>query len=107
MESNETPEACLVREFKEETGLEVGIGPCVGKGMLTIAPPHVPFAATVSIWAYGCQLRRSPMPANQKVAISSEHHEWAWIPVAELRAKSDLPELYKSYILSWAQRDHS
>src|SRR5215469_13231059 len=27
MEGNETPEACLAREFKEETGLQVAIGP--------------------------------------------------------------------------------
>ena len=39
IEANETPEACLMREFIEETGLKVDIGPCIGSGVLTIAPP--------------------------------------------------------------------
>src|SRR5215472_169014 len=104
IEGNETPAACLTREFKEETGLEVGIGTCVGKGALTIAPPHVPCATAVSIWAYGCHLRRSSMPPDQKVVISCEHQAWSWVSVAEVQAMSDLPDLYKSSILCWAQR---
>ena len=103
-EDDETPEACLAREFKEETGLEVDIGPCVGKGVLTIAPPHVPFATAVCVWAYGCYLRQNSMRADQQVVISSEHQAWCWIPIAELRSMSDLPEPYKSSILSWARR---
>jgi len=104
IEGSETPAACLTREFKEETGLEVGIGPCVGKGVLTIAPPHVSCTTTVSIWAYGCQLRPGSMAADQKVVVSREHQAWSWIPVAEVQAMSDLPEPYKSSILSWAQQ---
>ena len=102
IEHDETPEACLVREFKEETGLDVAIGPCVGSGVLTIAPPHVPFATAVRIWAYGCCLR--PMPANQELLISIEHQGWRWVPVAELRCLADVPDLYKGFIFTWVQR---
>ncbi len=103
IEANETPEACLVREFKEETGLEVAIGPCVGSGVLTIIPPHVPCATDIWIQAYGCRLQQRPIPADQRVVISSEHQGWNWISVAELPGMADVPELYKSCILAWAQ----
>lgn len=104
MEHNETPEACLVREFKEETGLEVKVGPCVHKGVLTIAPPYVPSATTVCVWAYGCHLNQNSASVDQNVVISGEHQAWRWIPVADVSAMLDTPDLYKSCILSWAQR---
>jgi 8-oxo-dGTP pyrophosphatase MutT (NUDIX family) len=72
-----------MREFKEETGLDVVIGPCVGSGVLTIGPPHLPCATDVWIQAYGCRLQRSPSGADRKLVISSEHKGWSWIPVAD------------------------
>lgn len=102
IEDNETLEACLIREFKEETGLEVAIGPCVGSGVLTITPPHVPSATAVWISAYGCSLFPDEKPANEKILISHEHQRWQWIPVAELGGMADVPELYKTSILNWA-----
>jgi len=102
IEPNETHEDCVTREFKEETGLDVAIGPCVGTGVLTIAPPHALCATAVWIRAYGCRL--SGIPANQKLLISSEHQGWSWIPVAELHGMADVPDLYKAFIFTWAQR---
>jgi 8-oxo-dGTP pyrophosphatase MutT (NUDIX family) len=104
IEVNETPETCLMREFKEETELQVAIGPCVGSGILTIAPPHVPCATDVWIWGYGCHLQGIAPLADQGIAISSEHKGWSWIPVAELDGMADVPDIYKVCILTWA--DH-
>jgi 8-oxo-dGTP pyrophosphatase MutT (NUDIX family) len=101
MEGDETPEACLEREFKEETGLEVIVGPCVGSGVLTITPPNVPCATAVSIRAYGCRLTRSSISGDQKVLISNEHQAWSWVPVSELGGMTDVPDLYRSSILTW------
>jgi 8-oxo-dGTP pyrophosphatase MutT (NUDIX family) len=103
IEVNETPEACLMREFKEETGLQVAIGPCVGSGVLTIAPPHVPCATDIWIKAYGCRLQ-NPICTDQKIVISSEHQGWSWIPVAELDGMADVPDIYKVCIHTWAER---
>lgn len=103
VEDNETPEACLIREFKEETGLEVTIGPRVGSGVLTITPPHVRSAIAVQISAYGCFLFPDEKPADQKILISHEHQEWQWIPVAELGSMADVPDIYKTSILNWAE----
>jgi hypothetical protein len=79
IEVNETPESCLMREFKEETGLQVAIGPCVGSGVLTIAPPHVPCATDVWIWAYGCHL--------QGIAIPADLGEWGSVTAISTRSE--------------------
>ena len=100
MEDDETPEACLVREFKEETGLEVSVGPCAGSGILTILPPHLPSVTTVWISAYGCHLKSA---SPDQILISNEHQGWGWIPVADLGGMADVPDIYKTSILNWAR----
>lgn len=104
IEDDETPEACLVREFREETGLDVLLGPWVGSGVLTIEPPHVLHSIDVSIRAYGCYLQGRVQFADHGVTISSEHQGWRWISLGKLGGMSDVPELYKAVIRTWAGR---
>jgi 8-oxo-dGTP pyrophosphatase MutT (NUDIX family) len=101
-EAEETPQACLIREILEETGLAVEVGPFIRKGLLTIPPPHVPKTTNVLILAYGCQLPE-PADAQSPIALSSEHESAGWIDVRQLSAMIDIPEVYKAAVLSWAQ----
>jgi 8-oxo-dGTP pyrophosphatase MutT (NUDIX family) len=98
-EAGETPEECLSREIREETGLVVGVGPCIHSGVLTILPPHVPNATNVLISAYGCHLK-SPADTNASIALSDEHKAAAWIRVEDLADLSDVPEIYKAAVQS-------
>src|SRR6476661_8132036 len=96
IEGDEVPEACLVREFKEETGLEVTVGPCAGSGILTIAPPHVLSVTEVQICAYGCHVKPMSLSADQ-ILISNEHQGWRWIPVADLGAWRICPTFIRPF----------
>jgi 8-oxo-dGTP diphosphatase len=98
-EAGETPEECLSREIREETGLVVGVDSCIHNGVLTILPPHVPSATDVLISAYGCHLENFA-DANYCIGLSDEHKAAAWIRVEDLAAMSDVPETYKAAVLS-------
>lgn len=100
MEGDETPEECLARELKEETGLLVSVSSCINHGVLTVHPPHVPRAQDVWITAYGCHLQDGA-GAPSHVTLSSEHREAAWIRVDALPGMGDLPDIYKTSILKW------
>jgi 8-oxo-dGTP pyrophosphatase MutT (NUDIX family) len=95
-EAGETPEECLAREIREETGLVVGVDSRIHDGVLTILPPHVPSATDVLISAYGCRLAE----VNASIALSDEHKAAAWIRVEDVKAMSDVPEIYKAAVLS-------
>jgi 8-oxo-dGTP diphosphatase len=98
-EAGETPEECLSREIREETGLVVGVGSRIHNGVLTILPPHTPGATDVLISAYGCHLK-NPADTSSCIALSDEHKAAAWIRVEDLAAMSDVPETYKVAVLS-------
>jgi 8-oxo-dGTP pyrophosphatase MutT (NUDIX family) len=95
-EAGETPEECLSREIREETGLVVEVGSSIYNGVLSIFPPHAPRATEVLISAYGCRVAES----NASIALSDEHKAAAWICVEDLVAMSDVPEIYKAAVLS-------
>lgn len=99
-EAGETPEQCLSREIREETGLVVEVGSCIHECVLTIPLPHAPRAAEVLISAYGCRLK-SPADTKASIALSDEHEAAAWIRTEDLGAMSDVPEIYKAAVLSW------
>jgi 8-oxo-dGTP pyrophosphatase MutT (NUDIX family) len=98
-EAGETPEECLSREIREETGLVVDVDPCIHNGVLTILPPHTPSATNVLISAYGCHLK-SPANTNAAIALSNEHKAAAWIRVEDLADLSEVPEIYKACVQS-------
>jgi 8-oxo-dGTP pyrophosphatase MutT (NUDIX family) len=102
-EAGETPEECLSREILEETGLAVGVGPRIHNGVLTILPPHTPKATDVLISAYGCHLK-CVADMQTPIALSSEHRAAGWIRVEDLAAMNDVPEIYKSAVLSWKRK---
>ena len=103
IDGTETPEECLAREFKEETGLLICVSSCIGSGVLTILPPHVRRAKDVWISIYGCLLQRSTSAASP-ITISNEHRESAWIQVNELPGMADVPDIYQECILEWKRK---
>src|ERR1700683_4893001 len=100
IERGETPEECVAREFKEETGLSVSVGSCILNGRLTIRPPHVSRTKNVWISTYGCHLRDgASVPSH--ILLSNEHKESTWIRVSDLAGMTDIPDLYKAAIVKW------
>lgn len=70
MDGQESPAACLVRELKEETGLDARIGPVVHV-IRDPKPDHLGIA-------YLGQLE------NGQIALSAEIMEAAWFPMSQL-----------------------
>jgi 8-oxo-dGTP pyrophosphatase MutT (NUDIX family) len=106
IDGSETHEECLAREFKEETGLLICVSACIGSGVLTILPPHVPRAKNVRIAIYGCLLQQSASSPSH-ITISNEHQESAWIPVNDLPDMTNVPDIYKACIVEWKRKLHS
>lgn len=100
-EDGETPEECLSREFKEETGLDVVASLPIGNGVLQVDPPYVPSSKRVWISAYGCSLNRNQSVGH--VVVSSEHKEYAWLPVEDIDNITNVPKLYKEFIMKWGR----
>jgi 8-oxo-dGTP pyrophosphatase MutT (NUDIX family) len=73
-ERGEEHRAALEREIREETGLEIEVGALVDEHPFEVLPGRV-----VQIVAYACTLR-SP----STVALSYEHVDMRWVPLAEL-----------------------
>jgi len=91
LELNETPEECLRREIREETGLVVEVGPLVDVWVYAIAPD-----VHVVIVAYGCL----PIAPDATVRISGEHREHVWAGVDDL-SKVSIPAGYLRGVSAW------
>jgi len=83
----EQPEACLVREFAEELGAEVAVGPLVDCWNYEVLPGrHVTIVTYAVARSTGGALR-----------ISDEHRRFGWFPLAAIDALP-MPEGYRRSI---------
>ena len=90
----ETPEECVAREIREETGWTVSIGPILDSWMyhIGVAPRHV-FIVT-----YGCRVDTDAEPV-----LSGEHRELGLFGLDET-ARLRMPAGYRRSIASWFVR---
>lgn len=92
MNAGESPQECVVREVREETGIEVAVEGHLGEWPFEVIPRH-----QVLISAYACRLLALAEPVS-----SSEHDEVRYWPLAALD-ELRLPEVYK-HAVSLAQK---
>jgi 8-oxo-dGTP pyrophosphatase MutT (NUDIX family) len=93
LELAESPERCLAREIAEELQLAIEPQSILDSWIYTIAP-----GVDVLVLTYGCAESSLVEPA-----LSDEHKELRWFPLAELDSLR-MPDGYKSSIRSWASR---
>jgi 8-oxo-dGTP pyrophosphatase MutT (NUDIX family) len=89
-EANEDLETALVREVREELGLEVEPVELVDAWLYTIAEDD-----RVLIVAYGCIERE-----QRAAVLSDEHTELAWIALTDV-GDLRMPDKYKRSITLW------
>lgn len=89
LDPGETPEECVVRELREELGLQVAPGPVVKTWVYQIRPDKEVFVV-----AYIC-IESERLEAR----LSHEHTDLGWF-AAEVLANLSLPEGYRQAILS-------
>lgn len=83
LDDGETPEAALVREIWEETGLSASVTSLVDAWIFEVTP-----GKKVLILEYACRLK-----GKRDVTISHEHNEHAWLSLANLQ-REPLPGGY-------------
>jgi 8-oxo-dGTP pyrophosphatase MutT (NUDIX family) len=90
LEAGESPEACVVREVREETGW------------------HVELHALLDVWVYEPEPKRSvfvvtyaAIPiSDADLVVSVEHEELRLVPIREVEMLR-IPDGYKRSIRSW------
>jgi len=92
LESGEEPAGCLVREVREELGIEVAI-----EAILDCWRYEIEDKGEVVIVTYGCRPRD-----EASLRISAEHHALGMFGVEEIGALT-MPEGYKRSIRNWDQ----
>lgn len=92
LELGETPEGCVVREIREELGLDVILGPILDTWLY-----HIYDGIDVFIATYGCQ-----SDSRQNVVHSNEHKEVGFFSLDELEALT-MPDGYKRSIVAWSR----
>lgn len=94
IEAGETPEACLTREIKEETGWTVTVEAILDSWMYHIAQ----VGRDVFIVTYGCRVA-----SHAPLMVSSEHKEAALFTPHEVPALP-MPHGYQRSIADWLGR---
>ena len=93
LELGETPEGCVAREIREETGWDVVTGP-----LLDCWQYHIRAGTDVLIVTYGCHVMSSATPV-----VSSEHKRAGLFTRAQVPGLS-MPDGYKRSIAGWFAR---
>ncbi len=91
IELGETPEACLAREFEEETGWPVQVVEILDSWMYHI----IQVDRHVFIVIYGCHV-----DSQAPVVVSSEHKEAGLFSATEV-PNLPMPEGYKHSVMTW------
>ncbi|MFI6030727.1 NUDIX hydrolase [Amycolatopsis magusensis] len=94
LEPGEAPEECVVREVREETGLEVTVAGTVDAWLYHIAVA----AKTVFIVTYGCHTHSAAAPV-----LSAEHNRIGEFTEDQVPALP-MPQGYKTSIARWYTR---
>ncbi|HEY4168886.1 MAG TPA: NUDIX domain-containing protein [Reyranella sp.] len=87
-DSGEDHRAALVREVREEAGLEVEVGRLLDEHLFEVLPQ-----CFVRIIAYACRL-----VGGNDVMLSHEHLETRWVSIADLGETIDGHPLPKGYL---------
>ncbi len=93
LETGETPEECVIREIREETGLTVEVEQILDPWVYPILPDHC-----VLIVPYGCR----PLIEIPVLTVSDEHRRGAFIAIEECAGLS-MPSGYLAAISGWAE----
>ena len=75
-DAGEDHRATLVREVREETGLDVAVGVLLDEHLFEVLPQRF-----VRIVAYACALQ-----GGSEITLSDEHLEMSWVSLAEIGA---------------------
>jgi 8-oxo-dGTP pyrophosphatase MutT (NUDIX family) len=94
IEVRETPEGCLAREIKEETGWPVQVAEILDSWIYHITQVN----RHVFIVTYGCRV-----DSDTPVVVSSEHKEAGLFTQAQVLGLP-IPEGYKWSVLAWFAR---
>lgn len=89
-DSGEDHRTTLVREVREEAGLEVEVGAFLDEHLFEVLPQRF-----VRIVAYACRLDGA---AAMPVALSHEHLDLRWVPLADLGETIDGYRLPVGYL---------
>ncbi len=87
LEVAEAPEACVVREFREEVGASVQVGPILDSWVYEVLSDRFVFIVTYAVSRCG----------SEQLSVSSEHKRLRWWPVHRLPG-AELPEGYRRSI---------
>ena len=94
LERDETPEACLVREIREELDLRATPGPLLDVWVYRVRPDAP--ETDVLIVTYGCVVE-----PFEEIRCTAEHRAGRLVSLDEL-AQLPLPDGYRRSIHAWA-----